>query len=61
MSALTSAMTRRGLEVAHATITGDDEQKIHVSPVAILVFAITALAFVASIFAVSRMPQGPPG
>lgn len=59
MSSLTTHLARRGVELAHATITGadngDDEGKpnIQVSGLAMFVFALTFLAFIASIGAVS--------
>jgi hypothetical protein len=54
MASLTTHFARRGLELAHGTLAGKDDQKIKVSPLATLVLVVTCLVFFALFAAVSR-------
>ena len=53
MSSLTTHIARRGLELAHGAAAGNDDQKITVSPIAVLVFSVTCLVFLVLFAAVS--------
>ena len=53
MSSLTTHFARRGLELAHGAVAGNDDQKIKLSPIAILVLFVTCLGFFVLIAAVS--------
>src|SRR2546423_6830293 len=53
MSSLTTHFARRGLELAHGAVAGNDDHKLKVSPTTALVVFITCLAFFVLFAAVS--------
>jgi hypothetical protein len=58
MSSLATHLARRGLQLTHGAVAGDDQPKIQLSPVAILVLSVTCLLFFALFAAVSIHSPG---